>query len=142
MLLKLIVFGLLITGFAFSTTEITLAQEPTDTPTPTPAIQGVPVQISRVVAVLRRTEVGTGITLRLYGTIPDGCDIPVSVDQRLTEDGDIVLNVYRVLPEDVYCPMVILPFEDIVRLDGFFTEDSYRLIVNGQVYRLHVAASG
>ena len=65
----------------------------------------------------------------VYGEHPDGCDYPVHVDQ--SRDGNTVsIEVYRNVPADVFCPMILKPYQDTIVLDGSFTKGAYTIKVN------------
>lgn len=69
------------------------------------------------------------ISLEVYGEHPDGCDYPVHVDQ--SRDGNAVsIEVYRNVPADVFCPMILKPYQDTIVLDGSFTKGAYTIKVN------------
>jgi len=70
------------------------------------------------------------ISLEVSGEHPDGCDYPVMIDQE--RDGDTVtLTIYRNVPADVMCPMMLNPYEATIPLDGTFESGSYTITVNG-----------
>ena len=69
------------------------------------------------------------ITLDVEGEHPDGCDYPVLVEQR--RQGDAVdIEVYRNVPADVVCPMILKPYRDTIQLDGAFEPGDYTINVN------------
>ena len=69
------------------------------------------------------------VRLEVTGEHPDGCDLPVQVAQR--RDGNsIEIEVYRELPTDMMCPMILLPYSDSIYLDGNFEGGSYTISVN------------
>lgn len=59
----------------------------------------------------------------------DGCDFPVLVDQR-QEGHDVYVTVYRQMPSEVMCPMVLIHYNQTIHLDGTF--------VSGETYTIHV----
>lgn len=70
------------------------------------------------------------MSLDINGEHPDGCDYPVMVDQE--RDGNtITVTVYREVPLDVMCPMMLNPYEATISLDGTFESGSYTITVNG-----------
>lgn len=72
------------------------------------------------------------ITLNVSGYQPDGCDLPVIVEQR--REGNIVyVDIYRVLPPDVFCTMQLVPYQDTITLDGGFESGQYQINVNGTI---------
>lgn len=72
------------------------------------------------------------ITLDISGEHPDGCDYPVMIDQE-REDNVITLSIYRVVPTDVMCPMMLNPYEATVEVDGEFESGTYEIRVNGVI---------
>ncbi len=70
------------------------------------------------------------ISIDVNGEHPDGCDYPVMVDQE--QDGnDITVTIYRQVPLDVMCPMMLNPYEATISLDGTFESGTYEITVNG-----------
>ncbi len=69
------------------------------------------------------------VQLHVTGEQPDGCELPVQVDQQ-REGNTVTLSIYRDLPGDVFCPMVLQPYEDSIMLDGTFEPGDYVFIVN------------
>lgn len=71
------------------------------------------------------------IRLNVSGYQPDGCILPIHVDQSRAGN-TITVEIYRVLPPDVMCPMVIQPYQDSIPLAGpFDVSTTYTVIVNG-----------
>ena len=69
------------------------------------------------------------ISLDVSGEHPDGCNFPVQVDQ--SRDGNTVtVEIYRNVPTDVMCPMVLSPYSATIQLDGLFESGSYDIRVN------------
>lgn len=69
------------------------------------------------------------ISLDVSGEHPDGCNFPVQVDQ--SRDGNTVtVEIYRNVPADVMCPMVLSPYSATIQLDGLFESGSYDIRVN------------
>lgn len=69
------------------------------------------------------------MSLEVRGEHPDGCDFPVHVSQT-RQDNAITVEVYREIPSDVFCPMILRPYEDVIHLDGDFDFGSYSIRVN------------
>jgi inhibitor of cysteine peptidase len=69
------------------------------------------------------------VRLHITGEQPDGCDFPVIVEQ--TRDGNTVtVSIYREVPTSVMCPMILLPYDDTISLDGNFEPGDYVFQVN------------
>lgn len=69
------------------------------------------------------------VQLEVTGEHADGCDYPVQVDQR-REGNTVIVEVYREIPIDIMCPMILLPYNDTIQLDGTFEPGEYVFIVN------------
>ena len=75
------------------------------------------------------TAAGERISLAVAGEHPDGCDLPVRVDQR--RDGNqIYVEVYREVPADVFCPMILQPYQGSLQIEGSFAAGEYTIQVN------------
>ncbi len=69
------------------------------------------------------------ISLDVVGEHPDGCDYPVVIEQ--SRQGHIIkVVVYREVPVDVVCPMILQPYQSTVRLNGSFESGRYIIRVN------------
>ena len=72
------------------------------------------------------------VHLQIKGEHPDGCDFPVQVEQQ--RDGNVItVTVYREVPLDVMCPMILLTYEDTVPLEGTFPPGAYTFRINDYV---------
>lgn len=70
------------------------------------------------------------ISLNVNGEHPDGCQLPVVVDQ--SRNGNTIhVEIYREVPADMMCPMMLNPYEATVGLNGTFDSGSYTITVNG-----------
>lgn len=77
------------------------------------------------------------ISLNVTGYQPDGCDFPVFVEQ--TRDGNNVsIKIYRELPVDIMCTMMLLPYNENIKLDGTFESGTYQIDVNGFIIEVTV----
>lgn len=75
------------------------------------------------------TVTGQRLSLAIAGEHPDGCDFPVIVDQ--SRDGNRVqVEVYREVPADVFCPMILQPYQGALQIDGTFAAGEYTIQVN------------
>ena len=69
------------------------------------------------------------ISLDLAGEHPDGCQLPVVVNQS-RNGNSITVEVYREVPADMMCPMMLNPYEATIKLDGTFASGAYTITVN------------
>jgi hypothetical protein len=67
--------------------------------------------------------------LVITGFQPEGCEFPVIVEQQRAEN-TVNVHIYREVPADVMCPMVIIPYEETVVLDGGFEFGTFTIQVN------------
>lgn len=69
------------------------------------------------------------IRLIVSGSQPNGCDYPVQVRQQ--RDGNTVtVEIFREMPADSICPMMLLPYNETIALEGGFESGSYTIHVN------------
>ena len=96
--------------------------------------------IDKVMTNINRVDVTVAserISLAIEGEHPDGCDYPVQVDQR--RDGNMVhVEIYREVPADVFCPMILQPYQATIQLDGGFAAGSYTINVNSHSQTLEI----
>ncbi len=79
----------------------------------------------------------TQISLDVAGEHPDGCDYPVIVNQ--TRRGNTVdVEVYREVPADVVCPMILKPYNDTINLDGDYEAGNYTINVNSHTQSVNI----
>ena len=69
------------------------------------------------------------ISLEVEGEHPDGCEYPVIVDQS-RRGNTVNVSVYREVPADVVCPMILKPYRDTIRLESDFAPGEYTINVN------------
>ena len=69
------------------------------------------------------------VSLHITGEQPDGCDFPVIVEQ-VREGNTVTVSIYRDVPMSVMCPMMLVPYDDTIRLDGTFEPGDYVFTVN------------
>ena len=84
--------------------------------------------IFRVDVALKQSD-PMRISLEVEGEHPDGCDYPVLVNQT-RRDNTIEIEVYREVPADVICPMILRPYKGAIELDGDFAAGEYTINVN------------
>jgi len=71
----------------------------------------------------------TRISLDVEGEHPDGCEYPVIVGQE-RRGNTVDIEVYREVPADVMCPMILKPYHDRISVDGSFEPGEYTINVN------------
>jgi hypothetical protein len=81
--------------------------------------------------------VETHISLEVEGEHPDGCEYPVIVDQSRSGNS-ISVAVYREVPADVICPMILKPYRDTIRLESDFAPGEYTINVNSHSQTLRI----
>jgi hypothetical protein len=69
------------------------------------------------------------ISLNIAGEHPDGCQLPVVVDQS-RNGNTIQVDIYREVPADMMCPMMLNPYDATIKLDGTFDAGGYTITVN------------
>lgn len=83
------------------------------------------------------TVAGGQISLAIEGEHPDGCDYPVQVDQ--SRDGNsIQVEVYREVPADVFCPMILQPYKGTINIEGNFAAGDYTIRVNSHSQTVNI----
>lgn len=75
------------------------------------------------------------ISLHITGQQPDGCELPVKIEQR-REGSHVFVKIYREMPGDVMCTMMLVPYQGDVKLDGSFPSGEYIIDVNNTVIRV------
>jgi hypothetical protein len=70
------------------------------------------------------------ISLHVTGYQPDGCDYPVQVTQNRSGN-TVTVEIFRELPPDIMCPMMLVGYDQNIKLDGSFESGTYSIIVNG-----------
>lgn len=69
------------------------------------------------------------INLQVTGSQPDGCELPVIVEQR-REGNLITVEIYREMPMDLFCTMALVPYSAVISLEGGFESGTYTIKVN------------
>jgi hypothetical protein len=75
--------------------------------------------------------------LNVSGYQPDGCQLPVLVEQR-REGSTVYVQIYREVPLDMICTMQLVPYNDTIRLDGSFESGVYQITINGTVVNVNL----
>ncbi|MBZ0293198.1 MAG: hypothetical protein K8L99_11590 [Anaerolineae bacterium] len=69
------------------------------------------------------------VELHIKGEQPDGCELPVQVTQQ--RDGNtVIVEIFREVPADMICPMMLQPYEGTIRLEGTFQPGNYTFKIN------------
>ena len=77
------------------------------------------------------------ISLDIEGEHPDGCDLPVHVEQARA--GNLVqVDIYRIVPADLICPMILQPYQGTIQLEGNFDSGKYTINVNSHSQSLNI----
>jgi hypothetical protein len=84
------------------------------------------------VQVIVQESLPMRVQLQVRGEHADGCELPVIVTQGRAGN-TITVEIYREIPADTFCPMILQPYEDTIPIDGTFEPGSYVFIVNGFV---------
>lgn len=92
-------------------------------------ILAVTVQIEKADAVR--------VSLDVKGEQPDGCDLPVLVKQA-RQAKTVTVEVYREVPVDMFCPMILQPYQDRIQLAGDFAPGKYIINVNTYTQALEI----
>jgi len=79
----------------------------------------------------------TRVSLDVQGEHPDGCDFPVIVKQA-RQGNSVTVEVYREVPADVFCPMILQPYQDTIQLNGDFAPGEYVINVNTYTQALKI----
>lgn len=112
------------------------SQPPPPPQLPTPTVFEAQQAMSRSDTIIHEVDVlvmesfPMQVQLHVRGEHPDGCQLPVIVEQS-REENIVTVSIYREIPGDVFCPMVLQPYEDTIRIDGNFEPGTYVFRVNG-----------
>lgn len=77
------------------------------------------------------------VSLDVQGEHPDGCDLPVKVAQS-RQGKTITVEIYREVPADMFCPMILRPYRGDILLDGSFESGRYIIKVNSHSQTLEL----
>ncbi|NLX11916.1 MAG: hypothetical protein GXY36_19895 [Chloroflexi bacterium] len=69
------------------------------------------------------------VSLTVTGYQPDGCELPVQIEQR-REGNDIYVEIYREMDPAMACPMTIVAYNETIPLEGGFEPGEYTFHVN------------
>ena len=142
MLLALLLLALGLLGLWGA--ESPLDQQTAGAEKPTQASEGDEVhEIEKVMTNIFRVDIHVAesdpvqITLDVAGEHPDGCDLPVQVAQTRAGN-DVQVEVYRELPVDMVCPMILRPYQASIQLDGAFETGNYSINVNAHTQSIEI----
>lgn len=99
--------------------------------------QGAEVQVIRADTIIESAEVlvlesfPPQLMLNVKGSQPDGCDYPVQIEQN-QEGKTITVHIFRELPMDIMCPMILREYEASIPL-GSLDPGEYKIDVNGVI---------
>ncbi|MFQ3566304.1 MAG: hypothetical protein SNJ59_04835 [Aggregatilineales bacterium] len=124
----LIVLLMLVLGVQQTVSPEPIPQAPTFSPAPAEDLILSPTIIEDVTIEIS-AERPAQLELRIHGYQPDGCELPVVVEQR--REGNIVfVSIYRILRSDMICPMALQPYSETIALDGVFASGAYTIRIN------------
>lgn len=106
-------------------------------PTPTPPLGD---RIDSVIENVDATVLESypmQVVLHVTGYHPDGCEIPVYIEQSRAGN-TVTVDVYRVMTSRMPCSDVVQPFERDIKLDGGFESGVYTIRVNEYVLPLEL----
>lgn len=112
-----------------TTTQFTTGPAPEPTAVPGGSVSQ-PIIIDSVNALLLESY-PVQIHLSVTGSIPDGCDYPVQI-QQIRSGNTVTVNIFRMVDPAALCPMIARTFEQTIPLDGGFETGTYTIIVNQQ----------
>jgi hypothetical protein len=69
------------------------------------------------------------LTVDVRGSVQDGCQFPVMVEQSRDEN-TVTVEIFREMPPDVFCPMMIQDYNERIVLEGNFPLGEYVIRVN------------
>ncbi len=99
-------------------------------------IDKVLTNILDVTVEIEKSET-TRVSLDVQGEHPDGCDYPVVVTQA-RQGSSVTVEVYREVPADVFCPMILKPYQGTIQLEGDFAPGEYIINVNTYTQALKI----
>jgi inhibitor of cysteine peptidase len=75
--------------------------------------------------------------LQVTGHQPDGCEVPVTIEQR-REGNEVFVDVYREMSAAMACPAMVIPYEGKIALEGGFESGTYTIHVNDFVKEITI----
>ena len=130
-LLVRLLMGLFFFVFGINTSVPARPSQPPPTPTVF-EMQSSPFRSDTIihnVDVLVQESFPMQVQLEVTGEHPDGCELPVIIEQR-REGNTVIVEIYREIPGDVFCPMMLQPYSETIQIDGNFEPGDYVFRVN------------
>lgn len=94
-------------------------------------IRLVPSQlVVETMQMLVATSLPPQFILEVKGYYPNGCEAPDIIRQTV-QDNRLIIQIYRALPENIMCTMMLVPFEKQLKIRGDLA-GVYILNVNGK----------
>jgi hypothetical protein len=81
------------------------------------------------ISVVNASFDGDTLVLEVQGQQPDGCDLPVLVKHE-EADNTLRVSIYREVPADLFCTMMLVPYAETLRIDGPFEPALTEIWVN------------
>ena len=80
------------------------------------SVEGMRVpHVIEAVELLPPLHPDTPVLMRVSGYQPDGCELPVNIEQTVSED-HLRVEIYRLLPPDMMCSQQIVLFDEVIEL--------------------------
>ena len=92
--------------------------------------------ILNVTVKIEKTD-SAQVSLDVQGEHPDGCDLPVLVSQA-RRGNTVTVEVYREVPVDMLCPMILRPYQATIDLEDDFAPGEYIINVNTYTQALKI----
>jgi hypothetical protein len=95
----------------------------------------------RVPTVIEQVKAGlvdaypVKVELHVTGYQPDGCRVPVQIEEK-RQGRKLMVQIYREVDVDEVCPANIVPFETGIMLGADFISGDYTVVVNDYVLNL------
>ncbi len=99
-------------------------------------IDKVLTNILNVTVKIEKTD-SAQVSLDVKGEHPDGCDLPVLVSQA-RRGNTVTVEVYREVPADMLCPMILRPYQATIDLEDDFAPGEYIINVNTYTQALKI----
>jgi inhibitor of cysteine peptidase len=95
--------------------------------------------VVQFVDVIVRETYPARLTLHVTGYQPDGCALPLQIEQRRERYGNrVFVDIYRLVDPAMTCPAVLFPLDEYIQLDGTFERGTYTIQVNDYVTQVSI----